>query len=264
MARAVKRRSSPSRVLKPAEHAAVRPQQEPGSTKGRVPAIDALRAAALLMMFAYHFAFDLRYYGVLRADFEHDAFWISFRSFIVATFMILVGISIVLADAQGTKLPRFLRRVGVIATGALAATVASWLVFPASFIYFGILHCIAVTSLIAWPLRRAPWFALVIGIIVLATGLAFRSTAFDATYLSWIGFVTRKPFTEDYVPLAPWAAAAFVGIAVGHALKRTDFRAVAGLNGAPRWLQWMGRHSLLIYLLHQPLFMGVLWLVFRR
>src|SRR5581483_7425720 len=154
MARAVKRRPPTSRAIAAAERATSPPRAGVPNDKAvtRVGAIDALRGIALLMMFAYHFSFDLRYYGVLQADFENDPFWLTFRAIIVAMFMTLVGFSIVLADAQGTKLPRFLRRVGLIALGALAATLASLVLFPASFIYFGILHSIAVTSLLAWPL----------------------------------------------------------------------------------------------------------------
>ena len=259
MARAVTRRarshiasvSSPAPVHRPREDA-------------RVAAVDALRGIALLMMFVYHLAFDLRYYRVIAADFEHDPFWLSFRALILASFMTLVGISLVLADTRGIPGDRFLRRVGLIALGAAAATLASWLLFPASFIYFGVLHCIAVTSLLAWPMRRAPMLALIIGTTVLVAGLAFTSSFFDAKQWSWIGFMTRKPFTEDYVPLAPWAGTAFLGIALGHALVRDRFRAISRLDAAPRWLQWMGRHSLAIYLVHQPVFMGALWLVLGR
>src|SRR6266508_6149108 len=53
----------------------------------RVAGIDALRGIALAMMFVYHFAFDLRFYRVIAADFENDPFWLGFRALIVASFM---------------------------------------------------------------------------------------------------------------------------------------------------------------------------------
>ena len=213
------------------------------------------------MMFLYHFAFDLRYFGAMTADFEHALFWLAFRALILSSFLTLVGVSIVLAERNGMSLRAFVRRVGFIAAGALAATLASWFLFPSSFIYFGVLHCIATASLVAWPLRGRAFVALALGLAVLAAGLMWSSPAFDRLAWSWIGFMTHKPVTEDYVPLAPWAAFVLMGIAAGHALGRTDFRALQPLNRSPAWLQWLGRHSLMIYLVHQPIFMGVLWLV---
>jgi uncharacterized membrane protein len=63
------------------------------------------------------------------------------------------------------------------------------------------------------------------------------------------------------VPLAPWAGVVLVGIALGHALARSGFRAVAPLATAPVALRWLGRHSLPVYMVHQPILLGVLWLV---
>ncbi|MDQ6619935.1 MAG: DUF1624 domain-containing protein, partial [Pseudomonadota bacterium] len=149
--------------------------------------VDALRGLAILMMFAYHLSFDLRYFGVINADFEHDAFWLGFRALIVTAFMTLVGISLALAARKGVTATHFLKRVTFIALGALAATVASLVMFPASFIYFGILHCIAVTSVLAWPLRERPGIALLVGAIVLVAGVSISSPLFDTRYASWIG-----------------------------------------------------------------------------
>ena len=234
------------------------------SAPPRIRAIDALRGIALCSMFVYHFAFDLRFFRTINADFENDIWWLGFRAVIVSSFMTLVGISIVLAESAGTGTPRFLRRLAVIAVAAVGVTLGSWVMFPASFIYFGILHCIVLTSLIAWPLRRSPGIALAIGVTVMIAGLLWSSSFFDVRGWSWLGFMTHKPVTEDYVPLAPWAGATFIGIALGHALMRANFRPVFLLDGAPGWLRWLGRHSLLVYLAHQPILMGTLWLIVGR
>ena len=233
-------------------------------TGPRVAGVDALRGGALCLMFAYHFAFDLRYYRVIAADFEHDPFWLGFRAVIVASFMALVGVSLVLADRAGVTPARFWRRIGVIAACALAASAASWVMFPRSFIYFGILHGIAVASILAWPLVRRPWIALVIGCVLIIAGFGWSNPAFDAPPLSWIGFVTAKPATEDYVPLAPWAGFVGLGIALGHQLARQAYRALAPLAAAPRWLRWLGRQSLAVYMVHQPILLGLLWLALGR
>jgi uncharacterized membrane protein len=234
-----------------------------GTGAPRLPQVDALRGVAIVAMIVYHFAFDLRWFGLTRADFDHDPFWLGARALIVSSFLLIVGISLVLADRAGTTYPAFLRRVGIIAACALAVSIASYVAFPRTWIHFGILHCIAVASLLAWPLRRRPFAALALGAVVIAMGLLAAHPAFDSRWTSWLGFATAKPRTEDYVPLAPWAGVVFAGIAAGHALARSSFAPIAPLGRLPAALHWLGRHSLAVYMLHQPLLIGSLWLVLR-
>jgi uncharacterized membrane protein len=234
------------------------PPAPPG--RNRIAGIDALRGLALCLMFVYHFAFDLRFYGVLAADFESDPFWLGFRALIVSAFMALVGVSLVLAHRAGATRAHFWKRIGIIAACALAVSVGSWIVFPRSFIYFGILHGIAVASVLAWPFVDRPRTAFAIGCIVIAAGLAWSHPAFDARALSGIGFTTTKPATEDYVPLAPWGGIVFVGIALGHLLDQGAFRAIVRSAAVPAPLRWLGRHSLAVYMVHQPILLGLLWL----
>ncbi len=234
------------------------------AAKGRIAGIDALRGGALCLMFVYHFSFDLRFYRVTTSDFEHDPLWLGFRALIVTSFMLLVGVSLVLAqDARATP-AHFWKRVGIIAACAAAASLASYVLFPRTFIYFGILHCIAVASVLARPVVRKPALAVAVGVAVIVAGLTLAWPAFDARALSWVGFTTHKPATEDFVPLAPWAGVVFVGIAVGHLLARTAFRPLVPLAAAPAWLTWLGRHSLAVYMIHQPILLGVLWTIVGR
>jgi len=154
-------RRPPRAVAAPAQpHASISAKLARGV---RVQAIDALRGAAICLMLIYHACFDLRYYRLIIADFEHGAFWLGFRALIVTSFLLLVGVSLVLAGEAGLSRRKFWRRVGIIAACALAASVGSYLVFPRTFIYFGILHCIAVASVLAWPLWQRPWLALSLG-----------------------------------------------------------------------------------------------------
>jgi uncharacterized membrane protein len=246
-----------------AEHALSRDASGAQSTKFRIDGIDALRGVALCLMIVYHFAFDLRFYGVTASDFEHDPFWLGFRAIIVSLFMGLVGVSLVLADRAAASAARFWRRVAIIVACALAVSAASWFAFPRSFIYFGILHCIAVASVLAWPFVRRPAIAFVAGSAIIVAGLTLSHAAFDTPVLSAMGFVTHKPYTEDYVPLAPWSGVVFVGIALGQLLARRSFGIVAPLANAPRFLRWLGRHSLAVYMIHQPILLGGLWLALR-
>jgi len=229
----------------------------------RLRPIDALRGIAIMLMIVYHFCFDLRFYRVTQADFEHDPFWLGFRALIVTSFMLLVGISLVLADRARLSREHFWKRIALITGCALAASVASYLIFPRTFIYFGILHCIAVASVLAWPVTQRPRLAAAIGVVILVAGLTLAHPVFDQRALSWLGFTTAKPATEDFVPLAPWAGVVFVGIALGHALIRANFRPVAFLDATPEWIRWLGRHSLVVYMVHQPILLALLWVAVR-
>jgi uncharacterized membrane protein len=154
-----------------------------------------LRGFALCLMFVYHFAFDLRFYRVINADFEGDAFWLGFRALIVSMFLALVGVSLVLADQAGESRKHFWRRVGIIVGCAAAASAGSWVMFPGTFIYFGILHCIAVASVLALALVRRPLLAMIVGLATIVAGLTLSHPVFDARALSWLGFTTHKPAT---------------------------------------------------------------------
>lgn len=231
---------------------------------GRIAAIDALRGVAIMAMIAYHFAFDLRFFGVTHTDFEHARSWLCARATIVSAFLTLVGISLALADANRVPFRRYARRVARVAACALLVSVASYAMFPRSFIYFGVLHCIALVSLLAWPLRGRPVIATALGIAIVTIGLTLSDAFFDPRWLSWIGLMTHKPATEDYVPLLPWAGVILIGIGAGHLLRKNGFAPVAAFARLPRWLAWLGRHSLAVYMLHQPVLLALLWLVVAR
>ena len=233
-------------------------------SSGRIASVDALRAIALIAMIAYHFCFDLRYFGVITPDLEHGPFWLVARTLILSSFLLLAGVSLMLADANKVSGAYFWRHVGTIAGCAVLVSAASYLMFPLTFIWFGVLHAIAVTLVIARPLVRFPRIAFVIGCVVIAAGVVFSHPVFNQFTLGWIGFLTVKPYAEDYVPLFPWAGVVFVGIAAGHALVRNRFAILSPLATAPRWLAWPGRHTLAVYMLHQPILIGALWAILHR
>ena len=237
---------------------ALRRQQAP-----RVEGLDALRGVAILAMVVYHFCFDLRYFGVARWDFEHDIRWLAARTLILSSFLLIAGISAALARRDPAADARWPRHVAVIGGAALLVTAASRMMFPRSFIWFGVLHAIALSLLLARLVIDRPRAALAAGVIVIAAGVMLSSQHFDNRMLGWLGFMTGKPMTEDYVPLFPWSGVLFLGIAAGHALVASNFAMLAPLARMPRALRFLGRHSLAVYLVHQPLLLGGLGLAVR-
>ena len=225
----------------------------------RIRAIDALRGGAICMMIVYHAAFDLNWFHIISADFNHDRFWLSFRDLIVSSFLLLVGVSLVLASRAGISSKRFWNRIALVGACAILVTVGSYVTFPKTFITFGILHCIVVSSILGWPLVRFPRAALMVGVVVIVAGVAIGVPLFDLPLLNWVGLMTHKPATEDYVPLLPWLGVVLVGISIGWWLlerRMHDLRQIS--RASPKWLTWLGRHSLLVYMIHQPIMMGLL------
>ena len=233
---------------------------------GRLRIVDATRGVAIVLMIAYHFSFDLAFFGALRADFNNDPFWLGSRSLIVTLFVGLVGVSLALSSGRGAGRASFWKRQARIGACALLVSIASWWMFPGTFIFFGILHFIFVASLLGGALLRfaTPAAAIgALGAVALAGGIFFSSPMFDAAPMQWLGLMTRKPATEDYVPLLPWIGVVFLGIAAGQLAARSP--AVSSwLASQDRLaftpLAWMGRHSLAIYMLHQPVLLGMLFL----
>jgi uncharacterized membrane protein len=225
----------------------------------RIRAIDALRGAAICMMIVYHAAFDLNWFHIISADFNHDRFWLSFRDLIVGSFLLLVGVSLVLASRAAISPRQFWRRIALVGTCAMLVTLGSYVTFPKTFISFGILHCIVVSSILGGPLVRFPRAALVVGIVVIVGGVAIGLPLFDLPWLNWVGLMTHKPATEDYVPLLPWFGVVLVGISIGWWLLERHLHDLRQMSRAsPKWLTWLGRHSLLVYMIHQPIMVGVL------
>jgi uncharacterized membrane protein len=225
----------------------------------RIDAIDALRGTAICMMIVYHAAFDLNWFHIISADFNHHPFWLGFRDLIVASFLLLVGVSLALAWRARISPTRFWRRIALVGACALLVTVGSYAAFPQTFITFGILHCIVVSSILGWPLVRFPRAAWIVGIVVIVVGVAIGIPLFDLPWLNWVGLMTHRPATEDYVPVLPWFGVVLVGISLGSWLIKRRLQSLRQISRAsPGWLTWLGRHSLLVYMIHQPIMIGLL------
>ena len=230
----------------------------------RYPIIDVLRGCAIAMMFIYHFCFDLGYFKLVDFDFYNGAFWINFRIVIVSSFLLLVGMSLYLATARKINWHSYRRRLFQIVLYAGLVSLASHLVFPRSMIFFGILHFIALASLIGLAFVRQFWLNLVLGTALIILGIAFSHPFFNQSFAQWFGLMTHKPITEDYVPLLPWFGVVLIGIFAGRWL--FSYRPAAAViqwrsrNPVFRILRFGGQHSLHIYMLHQPVFLGAIYL----
>ncbi len=227
----------------------------------RFDRLDLLRAVAIVWMAAFHFGFDLNHFGLIepRQNFHRDPLWTTQRTVIVTLFLFCAGLgqAVALHALQGW--PRFWKRWAQVAGCAVLVSAGSALMFPRSFIFFGVLHGIAVMLILcrlAAPLRL--WLV-PLGALAVALPRFVQLPAFEQPLLSWTGLVTKKPITEDYVPVLPWLGVMLWGLAAGQWLLQHRRAWLAGpIPDVLQPLATLGRWSLSFYMLHQPVFIGLL------
>lgn len=212
-------------------------------------------------MAVYHGAWDLNALGFAKLALYDDPFWLAFRAVILGSFLLLVGVSLVLASRHGFNRRAFFRRLGAVAGCAVLISLYSQIMFPQAAIFFGVLHFITVASILgllflSWPRRML----LLLALVVFVFGL-LSHPVFDSFWLRWIGFLPDTPQSRDYVPMIPWFGFVLVGIALGQWLATAPRRvgAWAPRMAPTRCLAFAGRHALAIYMLHQPILFAVLF-----
>lgn len=232
----------------------------------RFAVLDVARGLALAAMIVFHFAFDLDSLGLAALDVGGDARWRWFARLIAGSFLALSGMSLVIAHAKGVRWAAYFRRLAILAAAALLVTVATWYAMPREFIFFGILHSIAAASVVGLGFLLLPWpVTLICAILVLIAPDFLAGPFFDAPLLRWLGLSTVTPATLDFEPVFPWLSAFLAGMALAQlALPRFAKSTTAAWH--PRHLPgkalaFAGRHSLAIYLLHQPVMFGALSLL---
>jgi uncharacterized membrane protein len=230
----------------------------------RWDAIDVARGIAIAAMVLYHFSWDLSFLKLIETNILTVPAWRWFARSIAGSFLFLAGFGLALAHLQGFRRLPFLRRLMKVGGAALAVTLVTFFAFPHSYIFFGILHCIAVSSLLALPfLRLPPALTAAIAAFCLAAPRLFTSPALDAPWLDWLGLGASDPVTNDYVPIFPWFGLVLIGVVAGRILlARQMTMSLASWRSRDRFsglLIWAGRKSLPIYLTHQVILLGILY-----
>ncbi len=231
----------------------------------RLPVLDAARGLAILAMVIFHGSWNLDLFGFTALGVATHPGWAWFARWIAGSFLMLSGLSLVLADAAGHSFETKLWRIGKIAAAALLVSIGTYIVFPASFVYFGILHHLALASLLALPIVRAHWainFAITMLVVLLGMYVTFEFA--NTRWLAWIGLAAITPPANDFVPLIPWFAIFLCGIPLGHQILKREWlrNPLAKHYASTKQLAFMGRHSLIIYLLHQPILFGTTYAAF--
>ena len=222
--------------------------------------IDAARSLALLGMVIFHFTYDLQMFGLVAPGTSTSGFFWYFARGVAGAFLALAGVSLWLAHGQGMRWAGFWRRWLMVAGAAAGVSLATRLAMPELWVFFGILHAIATFSLIGLAFLRLPaMLTLALAAAVLAASPHLPGMlAWNAAPLRFLGLGTIPAYTVDFEPVFPWIGPFLLGLGAAKALAGVWPR-LARVVG-PAWLAWPGRHSLLIYLTHQPVLIAALWL----
>lgn len=231
---------------------------------GRIAAVDLARGVALIAMAIYHFTWDLEFFGYVPPGMTAVGGWKLFARAIASSFLFLVGVSLFLAHARTVRWRPMLWRLGMVAGAAAAISLVTWFAVPNGFIFFGILHQIALASLLGLAFLRLPALVtLAAAALVVAAPHFLRSPAFDHPALWWLGLAPMNPRSNDYVPVFPWFGAVLCGIAAAKVCATRGWLERIASLPTPAWqrqLVFLGRHSLAFYLIHQPVLIGLVWL----
>ena len=230
--------------------------------------IDALRGVAVVAMVLYHFSYDLAYFGLFDVGFFRSGIGLQAARLIGGSFILLAGISLTLsyrralAATPGRKLfPKYLLRGGRILAYGLAITLLTWIFLPNDMIIFGILHLIGASIILAYPFLNLKLPNVVLGLVCIAVGLLLRSFDVSNPWLVWIG-TDPTFFMLDYWPIFPWFGVMLLGAAAGNALYGNHTKRDTGTRlTVSRPLTFLGRHSLTVYLVHQPVLLAALVLL---
>lgn len=212
--------------------------------------LDALRGLAVAWMIIFHSAYDMRMFGFVNWNFS-EGFWWGFPRVIAFTFLFCVGFSLNYVHAPKINWQSLKNRSLKLAVCAIIISLSTWFMFPQQWIFFGTLHCILVGSIIGALLVNHRQFTalLCLGIVVAQYGLGYD--------IKWVSSIIQKP-SMDFIPIYPWIWVILAGILLGPYLSK--FRQLRELP-VPGFLRFLGTHSLKIYLIHQPLIFGSLWLI---
>ena len=232
---------------------------------GRILAIDVARTVAIFMMVTFHFTYDLEMFGFIPGGTTTHGFWALFARTTAGSFLFLVGFSLYLAHRQGIGWRSFGRRLAKVAGAAALVSAGTFLVMPNTFVYFGILHSISVASLLGLAFLRLPAVVtLLLGVAVIALPNYVSFPALNSPFFYWTGLSTWWPPSIDYEPVFPWFGPALFGIGMAKAVTALMPRALVPSSGAgqapwARFIAFPGRHSLVIYLAHQPILISAIW-----
>ena len=232
--------------------------------KKRFWEVDAARGVAIIMMIIFHLIYDLDFFNTI--DFTlNKGFWFVFRRSIAISFLLLVGISMNLSYYQKENIffKYLLRGLKIFGFG-LCITLVTYIFLSNAYVRFGILHLIGLSIIITYFLLDFYVLNLFLGLFAITIGCIIGNIHVNIPWLFWMGLRDGHYPDIDYFPLFPWIGVIFIGLFLGKFLYRQKKRKFVMIRNCPKFLDplsFLGKHSLFIYLIHQPILIIILALL---
>ncbi len=233
--------------------------------------IDFLRGIAIIMMVLYHLLYNLHYFAHYNVN-VYSGFWMYFARVTATTFIFLVGVSLSVSFSKTKKIHsdknklfiKYLKRGLKVFSWGLIITLVTRIFLGRAFVIFGVLHLIGISIILAYPFLKFRYWNLLIGLICIILGAYLKGFAFDFYWLSWLGFRPAQFYSVDYFPLLPWFGVVLMGIFFGNLFYPDCSRKFQLHDFSDFYIIksfcFLGKHSLFIYLIHQPLIIVFLYL----
>lgn len=232
--------------------------------------IDSLRGIAIILMVVSNFVTDVAYFGVFEVN-AYSGFWLYFARLVVSMFILLAGISLTLSYSRirnkkpGEIHKKYLLRGSKIFGLGLVITAVTWVFIRHDFVLFGILHLIGFSIIAGHFLLRKRCLNLFLGVSFILAGILLQAMNFNFAWLVWLGLRPENYYTVDYVPVLPWFGLFLIGMFLGSTLYPAGKRrfGLRDFSESPLSisLRFLGRNSLKIYFIHQPILILILWLL---
>ena len=240
------------------------------SSDNRNQFIDALRAFAVLAMIVYHFAWDLGLFNVVDPVIVNSGRWKLFAVSIGSSFLFLSGISFWLASRNGINFKKFTFRLFFLIVAALIVSLGTYVADSQTFVFFGILHLLSVCTLLGLLIYKLPMIViLIIGFLILFLEPYLISEFYKPKYLAWTGLYTGPTGSVDFYGFFPWSSSYIFGLGISkiifkrkeHFLFNTSTLKIFSTKGFfSKSFFWLGRNSLIVYLIHQPILIGIIYI----
>ena len=231
--------------------------------KQRIWELDALRGLCILGMIVVHFVYDIRTFTAV--ELYIPAWFFAVQKYGHLFFVLISGICVTL----GSKTLK--RGIIVVLAGLIITAVTVVMDYVLNLgnvrIWFGILHLLGVCMLLYPLFRKLPAWALALtGAAIVALGWWFTTFYIGIDFLLPLGLRSGKVFAgADYFPLFPGLGTFLIGAALGKTVYKTKSSLLPGFPAdfcIIRFLRFVGRHSLEIYMLHQPILYALTVLIF--